>query len=102
MLAASVTSSALEGRTRTRGTSCWKENDVIPSPKNALAGRSPVFLPAEWKEPLTPPRTNQLTSRERLLDASTRHSHAARANRPRNRARLLTLQSRQVLNGIQR
>ena len=57
MLAASVTSSALEGRTRTRGTSCWKENDVIPSPKKALSGRSPVFVPAERKEPLTPPRT---------------------------------------------
>ena len=48
------------------------------------------------------PGTNQLTSRERLFDASTRHSRAARANRPRDRAHLLTLQSRQVLNGIQR
>ena len=48
------------------------------------------------------PGTNQLTSRERLLDASTRHSRAAHANRPRDRARLLTLQCSQILHGIQR
>ena len=48
------------------------------------------------------PGANQLTSREGLFDASARHSRAAHANRPRDRARLLALQSRQVRHGIQR
>ena len=48
------------------------------------------------------PGANQLASRERLYDAAARHSRAAHANRPRDRARLLTLQSRQILDGIQR
>ena len=48
------------------------------------------------------PRSNQLTTRERLLDASARHTRAAHSNRPGDRARLLTLQCRQILNGVQR